>query len=41
MQASHRQQIKQACSDSSEERIVIVHGTDTSCDDVIVPDLKC
>jgi len=32
MQASHRQQIKQACSDSSEERIVIVHGTDTLCD---------
>ena len=32
MQASHRQQIKQACSDSSQERIVIVHGTDTLCD---------
>ena len=32
MQASHRQQIKQACSDSTEDRIVIVHGTDTLCD---------
>jgi L-asparaginase len=32
MQDSHRQQIKQACSDSTEDRIVIVHGTDTLCD---------
>ena len=32
MQASHRQQIKQACSDSTEDRIIIVHGTDTLCD---------
>ena len=32
MQASHRQQIKQACSESAEDRIVIVHGTDTLCD---------
>jgi L-asparaginase len=32
MQASHRQQIKEACSDSTEDRIVIVHGTDTLCD---------
>lgn len=32
MQASHRLKIKQACSDSTEDRIVIVHGTDTLCD---------
>lgn len=32
MQASHRQRIKQACSDSTEDKILIVHGTDTLCD---------
>ena len=32
MQASHRLKIKQACSESTEDRIVIVHGTDTLCD---------
>jgi L-asparaginase len=29
MQASHREQILQACVASAEERIVIIHGTDT------------
>ena len=29
MQDSHRQQIREACARSVEERIVIVHGTDT------------
>jgi L-asparaginase len=32
MQASHRQQRKQACRDSTVDRTVIVHGTDTLCD---------
>ena len=29
MQDGHRQQIREACERSAEERIVIVHGTDT------------
>ena len=29
MQDSHRQQIREACERSAEDRIVIVHGTDT------------
>ena len=29
MQDSHRQQIREACERSAEERILIVHGTDT------------
>lgn len=29
MQDHHRQQIRQACEQSAEDRIVIVHGTDT------------
>ena len=29
MQLAHRQQIRKACADSKEDRIVIVHGTDT------------
>ena len=29
MQDSHRQQIREACERSIEERIVIIHGTDT------------
>ncbi len=29
MQDSHRQQIRKACEESAEDRIVIIHGTDT------------
>ena len=29
MQLAHRQQIRKACADSKEDRIVIIHGTDT------------
>ena len=32
MQDEHRQQIQQACAASPEQRIVIVHGTDTMRD---------
>jgi L-asparaginase len=32
MQESHRQQILQACAQAPEDRIVIIHGTDTMTD---------
>ncbi len=43
MQDSHRQQIRKACEQSDEDRIVIVHGTDTMTETAQVlghPDLR-